>query len=215
MNKEIDNLLLESGVGIDNALNNKKIGDYLNPYGYTLERLNEGKLKHTQATNLHQQQIKEYGDQTEATDQLKQARATASLSYMNFVKIARITFKNDPGLWKKLELAGSRKSTYSGWIGQAKLLYTNLLTDPEALTKMAKFGTTAEALEAGLDLVNIVEEKLANQKKEMGEAQDATIERDNAVDELQDWYSDFKEIARIALAEHPQYLEMIGISEPS
>jgi hypothetical protein len=45
----------------------------------------------------------------------------------------------------------------------------------------------------------------------MGEAQDATLRRDRAADALQEWYSDFIAIARIALEDNPQYLEMLGI----
>jgi hypothetical protein len=44
-----------------------------------------------------------------------------------------------------------------------------------------------------------------------GEAQQSTLERDRAFDELTDRYSDFRAIARIALYEKPQLLEVFGI----
>ena len=53
------------------------------------------------------------------------------------------------------------------------------------------------------------------QKKKIGEAQQSTKARDVAIDKLDDWMSDFIAIARVALEEKPQFLEKLGIVEPS
>jgi hypothetical protein len=67
----------------------------------------------------------------------------------------------------------------------------------------------------GQTLVADVEAKLNSQLKEKGEAQTATQARDEAFDAMQEWMSDFIGIARIALEAQSQYLEMLGIVEPS
>jgi hypothetical protein len=46
-------------------------------------------------------------------------------------------------------------------------------------------------------------------------AQDATQARDAALDALDAWMSDFIAIARLALEERPQYMEKLGVVEPS
>jgi len=80
---------------------------------------------------------------------------------------------------------------------------------------LGAFNINKEKMEAGQELVLGCEVKYNLQLKEKGEAQTATKVRDEAVDQLDAWMSDFTGIARITLEENPQYLEMLGIVEPS
>jgi len=215
MSKRIDELITKSGVAIQNGINQPAIAALILEYGYTPERMAIGENLQIEANNLNIAQKKEDGDQQAATKDLNDAVAAANKVYMPHLKIARIAFRKDPGRWVKLELGGQRKESQSGILGQIKVFYGNLLSDEEALTKMAEFGQTTEKLEAGSALVSGAETSLAIRKKEMGEAQAATKVRDKAIDELQEWYSDYIEIARLALVDQPQYLEMLGIISPS
>ncbi len=47
--------------------------------------------------------------------------------------------------------------------------------------------------------------------REVGESQDATKQKDAAFAEIDDWMRDFYAVARIALEDHPQLLETLGI----
>ena len=167
------------------------------------------------ANQLQQVQQKEYGDQFEATGDLKKKWENADAEYIRFVKVARIALKSDHALYQKLDLDGPRKRTLSGWLAQAKQFYINALADPIVLEKMAAYGMTQAKFEAGKTLLEETETANAAQEKEKGEAQQATLERDKAVDNLEEWLSDFIAIARIALEEKPQLLEKLGIVEPS
>lgn len=207
--------LLAAQVAIDNALSDDKVKALLAVYGYDETRLNAGKSLLNTTNQLQQAQQKEYGDQFEATDQLNQTWKKADSDYMKFVKVARIAFKTDYAVHKKLDLGGTRKRTLSGWLGQAKQFYLNALADTAVLEMMTMFGITQEKLELGKSLLEHTEAANAAQKKEMGEAQQTTLERDKAVDLLDEWISDFIAIARIALEEKPQLLEKLGIIEPS
>ncbi|MGL1885626.1 MAG: hypothetical protein OCD76_03850 [Reichenbachiella sp.] len=44
-----------------------------------------------------------------------------------------------------------------------------------------------------------------------GEVQEATLVRDEVVDELQEWYGDFRSVAKMALDEKSLMLEALGV----
>ena len=65
------------------------------------------------------------------------------------------------------------------------------MEDASILEKLVKFGVTQEKLTAGKQLISETKLAVQNQKKEKGEAQQATLSRDKAVDVLNEWLSDF------------------------
>ena len=79
------------------------------------------------------------------------------------------------------------------WLAQAHQFYTNALADAAVLAALGRFGISQEKLVAGQAQVDAVAGLAAAQKKETGEAQQATQTRD------------------AALEENPQWLEKMGI----
>lgn len=207
--------LLSAQVAIDNAISDVEIKTLLTDYGYDDVRLAEGKALLDNVNQLQQTHQKEYGDQYEATNALKAIWDSANNEYMRFIKISRVALKNELAISQKLGLSGERKSSFSGWLAQAKQFYLNAIDDPTVIAKLSVFGITQIKLEAGKALVEETETKNAIQEKEKGEAQQATLERDKGADQLFEWVADFIVIARIALEDKPQLLEKLGIVEPS
>jgi hypothetical protein len=211
----IDARLLNAQVAIDNAISNETLKTALAAFGYDDVKLDIGKALYNDAVAKQNKQKQEYGEQFEATDALDLAKSNTNTAYMRDVKVARIALKGQRGSWQSLDLDGRRKQTYSGWASQASVFYTNALADNSVKTSLSKFGMTEQILTDGLSTVQDVEAKLAAQLKEKGDAQDATQTRDKAFDLLADWMSDFIAIARIALEDQPQMLEVLGIIEQS
>lgn len=214
-NKSIDSALLSIEVSLENANQNTVLKAPLANFGYNEEEIQKGLVLLEEAKEKHALQNKEYGEQYDATDKLTTQKAKTNNTWMTHVKVARIAFKNDRNAQEALYLQGRRKQTYSGWIEQAGMFYKNALRSEPFKARLAAFGTTQEKLEATLLEVEKVSELLVSQLKEKGEAQKATEVRDHAVEELLDWYADFSQIARIALEDDPQMLEMLGIIQPS
>ena len=214
-NQSIDSKLLFAQNAISNAQTNPEIIAALAVFGYDDAKMKAGEALYTKAAELQVKQVKEYGEQFAATDALHLAKATVNKTYLVHVKIARIALSGDRGAAESLQLSGRRKESLSGWLKQAKALYSNALSTPAVLEALAQFRITKKMLSAAQAQVLEVEAKRNIQFKEKGEAQTATQLRDEALDELLDWMSDFIAIARIALEEQSQYLEMLGIVEPS
>ncbi|WP_370086388.1 hypothetical protein [Ekhidna sp.] len=212
MNRDtMDGKLLFAGNLLTNASSNTDIATALATFGYTTEKLDEGKALLDAARNLVDKQKQEYGEQFAATDAMNAAREVANGQYMMHLKIARIALKNDRGAEESLRLRGDRKDSFSGWLNQAKAFYANALASQSIIDAFGRFGITQEKLQAGQALVADAEQKLNEQLKEKGEAQQATLERDAALDSLNDYISDLVAISRIALEDKPQYLEMLGV----
>lgn len=207
----IDGRMTFAQKAINNALATESIRNALAEYGYSDKRLKEGLKLYEKVQTLHFQQMKEYGESFAATEDTKKSRQKANELYMKHMKLARIIFNKDPYVFNALQLSGSRHQSNTGWLRQAKAFYNNVLSDKKLMTGLALLGITAEKLKEGQALVEDFEKKLNIRDKESGEAQRATLLRDQALDEMNVWMSDFIKVSRIALQESPQDMEILGV----
>jgi hypothetical protein len=209
--KKIAAKLHEIGNVISGALNSLEILKKLAAFGYTTEHINEGKAMLGNVMRLMTNQVKEYGKQYAATDAQEKFLNSTYSAYMITVKMSRIAFKKHPDILSALGVTGKRSRSLSGWLRRRRILYTNLFEIPDALEIITQFGYTAEGLQKELQDVEEVENLHIKQLSGKSAAQQSTQKRDEAFDELCDWYSDFRGIARIALYDNPQLLEALGI----
>ncbi|MEM8505804.1 MAG: hypothetical protein AAF716_21955 [Cyanobacteria bacterium P01_D01_bin.1] len=209
--RSIDSFLSDAQLAIDNSLNNPKILGYVKDFGYSTERIQKGKALYNSAMTAQLAQTAEAGGQISASQAVGEAWAKAKKTYMRLVKVARVALKQNAGAAAQLALGGRRKGSLSGWLAQANQFYKNALSDKAILSALKEFGITEAKLKAGLNEVKAVEAANLVQEKEKGEAQAATQKRDKALDELQDWLSDYLAIAKVALEEDPQLLEGLGV----
>jgi hypothetical protein len=207
----IEDFLFSSRIMIENSLRDEPLKQALAVYGYTEEKLNQGKELYNKAEKLHLARKMEYGEQIAATAELDTVWDQAEKQYMKTLKIARVALKEDVRAYESTMLFGDRKRSLSGWLEQARAFYTNLLGDSGFLNALSAYGYTQAKLEKEAALVDQVIAKHMAQKKEMGEAQEATAMRDKALDNLAKWISDFRAVVKVALEEDPQQLEKLGI----
>ncbi len=197
-------------LAISNARNDAGILEAVTPFGYDSAGLQAGQDLFNEVLELVNRQAALYGDQYEATQQVEDAREAAEAVYMSALKVARVALRDYERAGNALKMNGERKHSLWGWLEQAQMFYTNLLADDELLAAMARFGYDRAKLEDQAILVLAVVNADIAQEGNKGDAQQSTMERDDKLDELDQWIADFKVIARIALEDKPQWLEKLG-----
>lgn len=211
LSSRMDERLLAAQLAVENALNDVEILAELSLFGYDEAKLTVGRTLCQEAQTLVNQQKVEYGEQYEATEELKAAREEANKAYMRTLKVARIALRGNTKARTALLLGGARKKSLSGWLKQAQTFYANLLADANLVTQMGNFGYDQAKLAAEQALVQAVVSLDQVQQKEIGEAREATKLRDAKLDEMDSWMVDLIDIARIALEDNPEKLAKLGI----
>jgi len=207
----INEIIARSKLLINNSLNDENIKQTVGLFGYTEPKLTTGKTLLETVEMLQQSQSKEYGEQYQAKSDLETKHKQTHGDYMDLLTICRIALRNDVGAQQGLGLNQTRKASYSGWLAQSLLFCNNLITNPDYTLKLEEFGQNIEKIQAIKKA--ILETQMLNEKynNEKGEAQQATKDRDQKIDELNQWVSDYTKIVRIALKKRPQLLEKLGI----
>jgi hypothetical protein len=211
LRQSIDSFLQQVRLGVENAQKVPAINSALALYGFDAARIKAGADLLAEAETLQAAQVKEYGEQYQATAALNQAQAAADKLYGLHRRLAKLALRDDPELQKSLLLQEPKKRSLDTWLGQAGVFYKNVLGDPDVLAALAKYNITEAQLLEGQTAVVATATLNAAQEKEKSESQRATKARDAALDALEDWYTEFRELAQIALEDDSQRLEALGM----
>jgi hypothetical protein len=115
------------------------------------------------------------------------------------------------GTREKLGIDDSLKRAVDGFLDQASKFYKHACHDQSILQHLATFKIIEARLQDALNELEVLKTLISMQEAKKGEAQVARQERDNLFSELQKWYSDFKQAARIAFKDFPEYLAVLDI----
>lgn len=206
----IEQQLNLANIAINNALSEPSLAAALAGFGYTAERLRQGRVLREQALVFYQQQKSAYGDLQTSNDIYAAALALAEATYMRYVKVARVALEDERGAQHKLSMAGQRKRPQAARLAQTQQFYANALSDTAILGKLAAFGITQAMLAAGQRQLDAVAQGDAVRRQHQGAAREATRARDAALAALGYWMRDFMQVARVALRDRPQLLQMLG-----
>lgn len=196
---------------IMNATNNAPIREALDAFGYDAETLKQGETLLESLKTLHAQQQQEYNEQRYAISARDALRDEINEQYIKHIKLARVAFKNNPDHLIALGLVGSRLQSYPGWKGQVTTFYNSATKNSEITTGLARFKITEVHFNAMQTKLTELGNAEGKHQTEASEAEKATLDRNKALEALDNWMSDFQEVAKIALEDDPQRLEALGI----
>ena len=206
----IEEFLTAARTSLENAQNIPEVAAAVAVLGFDDTRMAAGLAYLVAAEDLQAAQVREYGQQYEATAAFKEAFKQADAHYTIHRQLASLAIRESPEQGKQLLLHQPKKRSRSGWLQQARDFYTNLLADEDLVAALTRYNLARPDLEAGQALVAQVADLHEAQQTEKSQAQQATRDRDAALDALSDWLSEFRAVAQIALAATPQYLEALA-----
>lgn len=203
--------MLEScRLAFENVETNPTISAAMTEYGYDATKITEGKEILTAAKASYDLNEQEDVETDVAYDAFKAKWNNLKKTFASHRKKTKLIFRKEPETLIRLRLVGSLSKKYLLWLESAKPFYSTLATDTDLQAKIARVKITPEELtQVSTDLADL-ETLRATYVREVGESEDATKQKNSAIDEIQDWMIDFYGFAEIALADHPQLLESLG-----
>lgn len=197
-------------VALENAQAQSVIAALMAELGYDPAELEKGKTLLAEARTAYASNQTEDDETSAAYASFVSKKEALNTAYTLHRKKAKVIFRNDPLMLDKLALSGSTPKAFVKWLESLKKFYTTAAADTALQSKLARLKLTAEELTAGGAMLTDVEQARAVYLKEKGETQVATQTKDAALAKIDDWMSEFFAVARIALEDQPQLLEVLG-----
>lgn len=198
-------------VALENVETQSEIATIMAEFGYDTALIEEGKNLFTQTRQVYDMNVKEDDETSQAYSNFTEKRNSLADTYSLHRKKAKVIFRKEAEIMKRLSLDGTIPAAYVSWLETVKKFYTEVLADTALQTKLSRLKITVEELNAANTLVGELESARAVYMKEKGESQDATKQKDSIFAQLDDWMSEFYAVARIALEDNIQLLEALGI----
>ncbi len=197
---------------IDGVLADAEIQAAVTPFGYSVRRMQEGKslldtvlAKRNTSERRHSNKVAASAGTQSATD-----AATKALSVP--VKIARAVLSSQEAAYGALGLdRGPLPRSRAALLDAGRRFLNALDTDPALAARLESSGLTLARRAAAKAALDTLAQAQVAGAGTQGDAENATPEAQAALDALNAWTMQLRKLARIALAEHPQHLEKLGI----
>ena len=208
-NKSEAEVLSSYDLSLTNAAENKEIKALLDEYGYDEKMLSEGRAIYNKTKAVYDLNKQEDDETKVASLDFKAKRRDLELIFKKDRKKALLAFKRDEASLLQLKIVTAPPRAYAAWLEVVTRFYTTLRA-PDMLSRFSRFKIEETYIDQRLADIDALKAAKLLYVKEDGESQQATKDKNQAMDELDQWMDDFKDTAIIALEEKPQLLEVLG-----
>ena len=208
----LDELVARARTLYTNARDTDEIAALLaDPYGYTPDDYAAGLGLVADLQQKLADHAREYGEQFAATEASEDATADLEALFVAHRRLSRAKVDRGTARYAALGLDGRVADAEAALFDQAGTFYQTLTDDPSLMDGIR--GLNAAAVTRGQDAVEAARAAEDAQVKETGEAQQATVARDQAARALRVHAGELAEVAKVALADRPQLRELLGLRE--
>lgn len=194
-----------------NARNHPEIKPLMADFGMDETKLTEGDTVYD-----HARSMKELSDREEKESRL--SSNTYQLAFEEFQSLfkrhqdfVRIFFKDDPQVLINLGVSGKFPRRYSEVFDKAKAFYSAAQLDPGLQQQLNQVKITSDVVADSLSKLDALLASRSHFDKEMGESQEVTQSKNMAMLKLKTWMDKFDAIAKLAMYDRPQLMEVLGI----
>lgn len=199
-------------VSLENSLAHEKIAATMDEYGYDATQIGQGKTLYAAARAAYDLNKTESDEEMVAYKAFDAKRAELQKIYSEHRKKAKVAFRNDALTAERLLITGTLPQAYLNWLQTVRKFYEIALAETEIQDKLKTLKIDQPKLAAAQALIPEMEALRNDYLVEKGESQDATQAKDAAFARIDKWMGDFYAVAKIAMAEQPQLLEVLGLT---
>lgn len=199
-------------IALANVEKHAEIAEDMAQYGYNATLLEEGKSLCESARLVFDEHIKVKQATFDAKTELNVKLEQLNVAYTLQRKKARIIFRKDKAMLAKLELNGRLAKGYVKRVETMKTFYHTVQSDASIQSKLARLKIENIDIATGLLRLKALETARSAYVIKLGERQESTQTKDNALRLLKDWMIEFFLVAKIAMHDKPQLLEVLGIN---
>lgn len=206
--ESINNQLERAGVMVQNARQHPLIQQQLVDWGYAAQKIAQGETLLQDVQLAQQAQKDSYYHKLDCNRQWKIEWATLQRQYSEHRSVAKTAFRNEPETLMRLRVDRAVARRNADLLDQATDFYTVITGKSK---EMQKYGIKPDELTQTQAIITSLSALQAQRLQCKGNAESATQKRNEALKKLRVWQREFTRVARMALKDDPQLLEVLGI----
>lgn len=204
---KLNELIEATQLAIHNTQNNAAVQQQMEAYGMSAAELQSGKNLLRTLEQKHAQQTQLQDERWALSQQIDASLQAVGSTFKVHARLAQAAFRHDPSLIRSLR---AERLDTRRWecVRQAAHFYQEFHKRKLSLTGI---GVSAKEMQQAQQAVRELQRMKEARADKKGLAEQGTVERQQAQDQLRQWLVHFRAIARIAFRQQPQLLERFGM----